>query len=152
GDGVAHRKRAFATKLGKSRPFNIIGRHDHLALEFEGVMKRDDVRMGQAGVDPHLPREALAGLAIPGGGGVQRAERFNLAGRQVPDFVSNAGARLIDDIEALVFADYLVNSEGHGWSRLLSSPDCTARRGHRSIENHGVLRLLTLDSIGAGIL
>src|SRR5215831_7763548 len=117
GDGVAHRKRAFATKLGKSRPFNIIGRHDHLALELEGVMKRDDVRMGQAGVDPHLPREALAGLAIPGGGAVQRAERFNLTGRQVPDFVSNAGARLIDDIEALVFADYLVNSEGHGWSR-----------------------------------
>ena len=85
-----------------------------MTVEFQGVVKGDDVRVRQACVDADFTQKAIQGFRIAIRGAGQRSQGFELAGSPVADLVSHARFGLVEDTQILVLAGALAGL-GHGW-------------------------------------
>src|SRR5262249_12106235 len=119
--------------FGDGGRFEILRGHHQAAVDFEGIVKLDDVGMGKARLDADLPQETLRQFWIAGGDYGQGSERFDFACGAVSNLVSNACLRFVNNTQALIVTDHLVDCKTHCCPLGLGSLGLDAARSNRII-------------------
>jgi hypothetical protein len=88
--------------LAEGGASDVLGGHDELAIEFEGVVEGGDVGVREASVNADLTEEAVAGFGVAGGGAGQGPKSLQFSSSTISYLISDAGLRFIDDAEEFV--------------------------------------------------
>ena len=96
---VAPRQRPRVKALSQGERVGQFRGHRHPAFDRHGGIERQDVRVGKAGADPHLAKEALRRVGIVAGGARQRPHALHAFGEGVLHPVLHRAARTPDDVE-----------------------------------------------------